>query len=168
MFILCVLFNLICIWLNRVLYIISHAGKCRILSTPELRIHKGPNHFLITQTFKKGYIIIAISRNSVSVGKFQNSTGGRTDTMTLMFQHSSSGRKGNPEVLLWFYLHSASIPLLACCGWACAYSHTQAYNKDLTCADHAIKRATNNWLHFHDDGVCSHVWMRPHVPGQIQ
>lgn len=73
--------------------------------------------------------------------------------MTWEFQHSSRGRKGNPEVLLWCYLHTASIPLLACCGYA--HAHTQAHNRVLVCANHEIERATNNQLHFHDEYVCS-------------
>ena len=95
----------------------------------------------------------------MSVGKFQNGTGGRTDTMTRGFQHSSRGRKGNPEVLLWCYLHFVSIPLLAICGWAGARTHTHTRNAALTCANHAIKRATNDCLHFFDECVGSWALM---------
>lgn len=52
-----------------------------------------------------------------------------------------------------------SIPLLAFCGWACARTHTHAHNAALTCANHAIKRATNDCLHFFDECVCSWALM---------
>ncbi len=135
--------------------------------------HNECNYFLVTFTLRKCDIITEISRNSVSVGKFQNSTGGRTDTMTRIFQHISRGRKGNPEVPLSCYLHSVSIPLLVCCGWSCVmchtHSHTQAHNRALTCANHEIKRAINNQRALSVRVLMrSHVWMQPHVPRHIQ
>lgn len=69
-------------------------------------------------------------------GNFHNSTGGRADAMTWRFQHSPRGRKGNPEVLLWCYLHFASFPLLACCAAShahtCVHTHTHIMRKSIT------------------------------------
>ena len=48
-----------------------------------------------------------ICRNPASVGKFKNSTGGRTETMTQSCQHSSRGRKGHAEVQFTLCLNSS-------------------------------------------------------------
>lgn len=110
------------------------------------------------------------SRNSMSAGKFQNSTRARSDRMTRILQQLKR-KEGQLTAAPLMLFTLVSIPLLVWCGWAHTHTHSHTHQTALTCANHG-QHTTDCAFMIKCLRVCvcmcSHGRMRPHVPRHIQ